>query len=652
MLSRGLIVAGLLVLLGVVFTVSASDADVPIDWDTVAPLSLPRHSGATVAVDGLIYAIGGIEYGNSMTVYGQTYDVTTGALVEVYDPSADAWTRLADLPYPIDIMARRAEGRMWLAAASYAGKIYTFGGSNLNDEVRDTIDVYDIATDTWTAAIARLPRPVCGLSAATLGEMIYLFGGATSTDPYTPQDYVANCYAFDPTTLSITSVAAMPIARFKTNAVPIENGILVLGGISATAAANAQIYRPATDSWEMLEPVFWERRFWGGAEIDGAMFLIGGRNEHAVSSGAVDVWAPGYEAWLAGDPMSVPREDAFTAADGGALYVWGGRTHEGTPLAATERGRPDLAAATYTPPTDPEADPIFTWSEATPMPTPRYFGATAVVDDILYTIGGLEAEAPTGVVVEAYDPSSDSWEAKAPLPEGRFNMSAAALHGTIYLFGGAEVEGNVTDTVYAYDPATDLWTLAGRLSHAVAGMAATVYGDRVYLFGGSHSSQMYVPKENYFDEAYAFDPETFTFEPLPAMPVARNMAFAGTLGDDIYVIGGMKSPGATACQRYSITTRTWTVEAEMPHPRGGSVGVTIRIENTPAVLILGGVNRVDALVYNTTQNSWFRTSSMGAPRNMSFTSVIPSNERVYVIGGADRTGAPTNTVFVGQYYRE
>jgi len=180
MLGRSLIVAGLLVLFGAGLTVLASDSDVPIDWGAIPPLSLPRHSGATVVVDGLVYAIGGIEYGNSMTIYGQSYDVTMGTLVEVYDPSAGAWTRLADLPYPMDIMARRTEGRMWLAAAAHEGKIYAFGGANLNDEVHDTI---------------------------------YLTGGAGSTDPYSPQDYVSDCYAFDPATFTFEPLPPMPVAR-------------------------------------------------------------------------------------------------------------------------------------------------------------------------------------------------------------------------------------------------------------------------------------------------------------------------------------------------------------------------------------------------------------------------------------------------------
>lgn len=85
---RWLIVGIIGVLSALICLVGWAEA-VPIQWSAVAPLPLARHSGATAVVDGIIYAIGGIEYGNSITVYGQSYDVTTGAVVEAYDPATD-----------------------------------------------------------------------------------------------------------------------------------------------------------------------------------------------------------------------------------------------------------------------------------------------------------------------------------------------------------------------------------------------------------------------------------------------------------------------------------------------------------------------------------------------------------------------------------
>jgi|GEM_PF-1330019 len=638
---------------------SIATASVPIKWTHVAPLPLPRHSGTTAVVDGIIYAIGGIEYGNTMTVYGQTYGVTTGAVVEAYDPATDTWIPKAPLPYPINLMTRKAEGRQWPAAAAYDGKIYTFGGANIYGEVRDTIDVYDVATDTWTAGIARLPQPTVGLAATAFGEMIYLFGGSTSTDIFAAQDYLASCYVFDPRTGEILEIAPMPIPRFKTSAIPYDGGILVLGGISSRGSANAQLYDPATDTWTNLEPVYWERRFWGATTVGDAMVLVGGRDEHALSSGSVDVYLSEHVAWVAGTPMGVAREDAFVASVDGVLYVFGGLDHNQIPFADAERGVLNLAEAAVTP-QEPEAPQIaIDWEERAPMPTPRYYGATAVVDNIIYTIGGLEGQDPTGRVVEAYDPESDTWTGKAPLPEGRFNVAAAAFDGVIYLFGGADVGGNVVDTVDRYDPATDTWEAAiTRLPQPTAGVAVVVYDDLIYLFGGSCSSQMFVPAENYYDNAYAFDPETLTFEALPAMPVARNMATAGVIDDEIFVIGGMKSPGATANQCYRpkqapTTAQRWVLRAEMPLPHGGHVGVTIRTLRTSAIFVLGGANTADIYTYVYPGDYWVKAKSLPAPRNMAFVSLAKASpESIYLIGGADQTGTIVGTVYKGTVNEE
>jgi len=635
--------------LGLIASCLAWGADVPIVWNDIASLSLSRHSGAVVEADGWIYVIGGIEYGNQMTVYGQTYDVTTGTLMEAYNPATDSWIRLADLPYPINLMARQAEGRQWPAAAVYQGRIYLFGGANINGEVRDTIDVYDIATGTWTAGIASLPNPVCGMSAVTIDDTIYLFGGSTSVDPFAPYDYVGDSYAFDPSTYSIRKIASMPSARFKTTAMPVENGVLVLGGISASASANVQVYHPASDEWELLEPVFWERRFWGGAEVDGSLFLIGGRDEHSLSSSVVDVRVPSIDAWLVGDPMRVAREDAFTIAVDDVLYVFGGRTHEGSPLAVCESGLPDVASASHPAAAAAEDEFSFRWSLGAPMPTPRYFGATATVGGRIYTIGGLEADNPTGRVVEAYDPIADTWTTAAPLPAGRFNLAAAVVNDIIYVFGGAEVDGRVTDTIYAFDPEADAWSLVGSLPNAVAGMSVTAFEDRIYVFGGSHSSQMFVPKENYYADAYAFDPATATFESLPPMPVARNMAICVTLEDDIVVVGGMKSPGATANQRYRPPYGTWEIQAEMPTPRGGAVGVYFPTVTTNAVLVLGGANQVDVHAYQPVEDRWFQAGAIPAPRNMAFTATVAHlPNHVLLIGGIDETGQIVDTVYLGE----
>ncbi len=629
----------------------AAEPAVTVGWTSIAPMVKPRQAGAAVVADGKIYAVGGIETGGSITVFGVTYPATTGARVEAYDPATNRWTEKAPLPYPIDLATRKAEGRQWLAAATYEGKIYTFGGANLNGEVRDTVDVYDAAKDAWTAHIAKLPEPTLGMSAVAFGDKIYLFGGSSSVDPLAPQAYSDRTYEFDPATLRFTAKTPLPIPRFKTQAMIYEGKILVLGGISAMAAANAQLYDPTTDSWSAIPSVSWERRFWAGDVIGDFVFLAGGRDEHGKSSSAVDVYSDSWGAWVSATGLITPREDAFVAALGGALYVIGGRDEAGTALAVAEKATPPEGPVTVEIPASPPAAVAIAWTPKSPMPTPRAFGATAAVDHLIYTLGGFEKGRGASRAVEAYDPVADEWTAKSPLPEARYNFAAAAIQGRIYGFGGANSALEVVDTIYVYDIATDAWQVAAaRLPAPVAGVSAAVHGDKIYLFGGSKSPQMFVPSSNYYATVYEFDPASLTFRLLTPMPVARNMAYACSFADGIQVIGGMQSPGATFNGHYSFTSNGWQIDVPLPQPMGGHEGVVVSGD----IYILGGTAIPVVLRWSPETNAWESCTPFPDAQSLAFAAAASAEQeareeakRIYILGGVNAMGEVTGQVEEG-----
>lgn len=631
--------------------VTAQGPAVAVEWSSIAPLVKPRHAGVAVVAEGKIYAIGGIETGGSITVYGMTFPATTGARVEAYDPTTNTWTEKAPLPYPVDLATRKAEGRQWLAAAAYGGKIYTFGGANLYGEVRDTVDVYDVAKDAWTARIARLPAPALGMSAVSWGDKIYLLGGSSSVEPLAPQAYSDRTYEFDPATLRFTAKAPLPIPRFKTQAILYKGKILVLGGISAMGAANAQLYDPATDSWSAIPSLDWERRFWVGDVIGDLVLLVGGRDEHGKSSSAVDVYSDSWGAWVGATGLVTPREDTFVASLDGALYVMGGRDEAGTALAAAEKGVPPQGPITVEIPPAPPAAVTITWSAKAPMPTPRAFGATAMVDNVIYTLGGLEKGKGASRAVEAYDPVADRWTAKAPLPEARYNLAAAAVKGRIFLFGGADERLEVVDTIDVYDIATDTWQAkVARLPAPAAGVAAATYGDKIYLFGGSKSPLMFVPSGNYYATVYEFDPVALTLKPLAPMPVARNMAYACPLGAGIQVIGGMQSPGATFNGRYSFSTGGWQVDVALPQPMGGHGGVVV----SGNIYILGGTAVPVVFRWDPETGAWETCSPFPTVQSLAFAAAASAEEqareearRIYLLGGVDAMGEATGRVEEG-----
>lgn len=645
----------------------AADDKVSVQWAGIAPMPKPRQGGATVVVDGIIYAIGGAETGGSYKYHpagsppGHVEEIpidTTGIRVEAYDPATDKWTARADLPYPPDVLAKKAEGRLYLGAAAYKGKIYTFGGADVRGVVKDTVDVYDIAADSWTAGIAKLPKPTASMSAVTYGDKIYLFGGSASTDAFTAEDFYSECYEFNPATF--VAKPAMPNPRTRTSAVVFKNLIMVFGGSSAFGNRNVMVYDPAGDFWGCKESVIWERAYWFGTAANDMVFLMGGRNDERITCTDVSVYSDKWQTWVTATSMPTPREDAFVAAVAGKLYIMGGSDNKGNPLATpTPLSTAFVGTVPSTPPTldltetPAEVKVTIAWSKVAPMPTPRYSGATAVVDNIIYTIGGLESDSATGKVVEAYDPVANKWTTKASLPEGRFNMQAAAYKGKIYIFGGVNTKLKIMDTVDVYDIAANTWTAGiAKLPKPAAGVAATTYGDKIYLFGGSRSPMQFAPSSYYYSDVYVFDPVALTFTAGTPMLVARNMSFVGVIGDEIYVIGGVESIGATSNNTYSTKSSSWTKKAEMPEKRGGHSGAVLEkaVANCNTYII-GGHAESSVLAYNTITNTWQQATKCEAGRNVPYIGVAKASpESIYVIGGMDSKGNVVATVEKGTPY--
>jgi N-acetylneuraminic acid mutarotase len=72
------------------------------------------------------------------------------------------------------------------------------------------------------------------------------------------------------------------------------------------------------------------------------------------------------------------------------------------------------------------------------MPTARSGLSSAVVNGILYTIGGYtNASAVTASAAnEAYNPSTNSWTEESGMPTANGYGSATSVNGVVYFTGG------------------------------------------------------------------------------------------------------------------------------------------------------------------------------------------------------------------------
>lgn len=136
-------------------------------WTKGAAAPTARNSAAAVAMDGLIYVVGGRK--NVVQPDGKQLQQNLGIL-EVYDPKQEAWKVLAPMP----------EASGGIAATAAGGKLYVFGGEQWAPEkkVFSSVWSYDPQTDTWSKE-AGLLTARHGLAGATIDGVIYSIGGCT-----------------------------------------------------------------------------------------------------------------------------------------------------------------------------------------------------------------------------------------------------------------------------------------------------------------------------------------------------------------------------------------------------------------------------------------------------------------------------------------
>jgi N-acetylneuraminic acid mutarotase len=179
-------------------------------WEGVTELPAPRAAHAMVAIDDLLYVVGGV---------GPRSDE-----LWIYDPETDTWdTSAAPLPTP----------REHLAAVMLDGLLYVVGGRTEAGNL-GTLEVYDPATDEWTA-LADMPTPRGGITAAALDGQIHVTGG----EAFSPSMTFDEHEIYDPATDSWETGDPMPIARHGLASVALDGRWYVIGG--ATLAGGDSI---------------------------------------------------------------------------------------------------------------------------------------------------------------------------------------------------------------------------------------------------------------------------------------------------------------------------------------------------------------------------------------------------------------------------
>ena len=223
-------------------------------FKSLAPL--PRRSNhiGIVVYRGDIYVLGG---------YGHHRDYHTSRAFFRYEPEADRWVRMPDMPV----------GRAAMAAGVVGHELIVAGGA-FDNKPTSTAFAYDFDTAKWSRLPSmRTKREHVG--AAVLGDDLYVLGG-----------------------------------REEVN----------------LASRVAEVYEVKKHRWRTLPSMPVGAGGLGAVTVDGDVIAVGGGDDAAGTvTGAVQEWDPQTEKWSEiANGMRTPRHGQATAAWGEKIWVFGG----------------------------------------------------------------------------------------------------------------------------------------------------------------------------------------------------------------------------------------------------------------------------------------------------------------------------------------
>ncbi|KAI1242508.1 hypothetical protein IHE44_0000037 [Lamprotornis superbus] len=242
-------------------------------------------------------------------------------------------------------------------------------------------------------------------------------------------------------------------------------------------------------------------------------------------------------------------------------------------------------------------DPIANrWEKCQPMATARSRVGVAVLNGLLYAIGGYDGQLRLSTV-EVYNPDTDSWSKVESMNSKRSAMGTVVLDGQIYVCGGYDGNSSL-NSVESYSPETNKWTAVTPMSSNRSAAGVTVFEGRIYVSGGHDGLQI-------FNSVEYYNPHTSSWHTVAPMLNKRCRHGAAALGSRMFVCGGYDGSGfLSAAEVYSSMADQWYLIVPM-NTRRSRVSLVANCGRLYAVGGYDGQSNLSSVeMYDPESNRW------------------------------------------------
>jgi len=220
------------------------------------------------------------------------------------------------------------------------------------------------------------------------------------------------------------------------------------------------------------------------------------------------------------------------------------------------------------------------WSKS-PIKTPYYYYALAILNNQLVTAGGLGNDnAATNKILLL---TGDQLIEYTRMATRRYNTTAAGHQGTLIVVGGKGYQDKILATSELFDSTTRQWYTTDDLPIPHWGLKSVIVGSMLYLLGGynQNSKDSFVVFTAMLDSVLNHELKWSSHQDTPwcfSAPVSVH--------GRLLTLGGSKKVVHTgAIHMFNEVSCSWTVIGQMPAPKCAISAVTVADND---IVVVGG----------------------------------------------------------------